>query len=122
MSEIANKPKQRGNPAWVKGGPSPNPNGRATISPEVRAALELDTMEHYTEAKRLIEAAEKTGDLKTALSGRLALLKKTIPDATELVISIPDGLTVRTLRVDPRKLNDEQLAAVHAAQLTAVEP
>lgn len=28
MSEIGNKPKQRGNPAWVKGGPSPNHTGR----------------------------------------------------------------------------------------------
>lgn len=99
-----------------KGGP-----GRAAVSPEVKAALAADTMHHYEEAKRLIAAAEEAGDLKTALTGRLALLKKTVPDATELVVSMPDGLTVRSIRIDPRKLTAVQLAAVHAAVTTARE-
>ena len=104
-----------------KPGQSGNPTGRAAVPPEVRAALQADTMEHYAEAKRLIALAETQGDLKTALTGRLALLKKTVPDASELVVSMPDGLTVRTVRIDPRKLTAEQLAAVHAAQLAASE-
>lgn len=106
-----------------KPGQSGNPNGRAAVPPEVRAALEADTLEHYEEAKRIIAAAEDAGDLKTALHGRLALLKKTVPDATELVISMPDGLNVRSITIDPRKLTPAQLAAVHAAVAVAkVEP
>jgi hypothetical protein len=101
-------------------GKSGNPSGRAAVPPEVRAALEADTLEHYSEAKRIIAAAEASGDLKTALHGRLALLKKTVPDATELVISMPDGLTMRSITIDPRKLTETQLAAVHAA-VTAAE-
>lgn len=106
--------------AW-KPGQSGNPQGRAAVPPEVRAALQADTLEHYSEAKRLIAEAESVGDLKTALHGRLALLKKTVPDATELVVSMPEGLTMRSITIDPRKLTETQLAAVHAAISTAKE-
>lgn len=99
-----------------KGGP-----GRARVRPEVAAALEADTLEHYAEAKRLIALAEKDGDLKTALDGRLKLLKKTVPDATELVVSLPDGLTVRTLRIDPKRLTAEQLKQLHALYAEAAK-
>ena len=107
--------------AW-KPGQSGNPNGRAAVPAEVREALTATTLPRLATLERLATEAESTGDLKTAAHIHLALLKKTVPDATELVISMPDGLTVRTLHVDPRKLTDEQLAAVKAAQLTAVEP
>lgn len=102
-------------------GQSGSPGGRVPVPPEVRKALAADTLEHYEEAKRLIALAEETGDLKTALTGRLALLRKTVPDASELIISIPEGVNVRTLTIDPRKLSKEQLAAIHAAQTAARE-
>src|SRR3990167_9132853 len=104
-----------------KPGQSGNPGGRAAVPPEVRDALIADTMERYTRIKKLSLDAEQAGDLKTAAHIELALLKKTVPDATELVVSMPEGLTVRSVTIDPRKLTAEQLAAVHAAITTAKE-
>lgn len=103
--------------AFKPGGPG-GP-GRAAVSPEFRELLARDSPEHYRKAVELTEKAEDAGDLKTALHGRLALLKKTVPDATELVISMPDGLSVRSITIDPRKLTPAQLAAVHAAVAVA---
>ena len=119
--EIAGKvPAKRGNPNWTKG-VSGNPNGRAAVPPEVREALTATTLPRLATLERLATDAEDAGDLKTAAHIHLALLKKTVPDATELVISMPDGLNVRSITIDPRKLKAEHLAAVMAVQVAAKE-
>jgi hypothetical protein len=104
--------------AW-KPGQSGNPQGRAAVPPEVREALTSTTLPRLATLERLATEAETSGDLKTAAHIHLALLKKTIPDATELVISMPEGLTMRSITIDPRKLTETQLAAVHAAVTAA---
>jgi hypothetical protein len=81
----------------------------------VREALVADTLDRYARIKRLSLDAEAAGDLKTAAHIELALLKKTVPDATELVLKVPDGLTVRTVKIDTRRLTKEQLEALRAA-------
>jgi hypothetical protein len=103
-----------GNPNWTKGGPSPNPGGRRALPPELRDALLSDTLPRYRRLQALAKKAEKKGDLKTAAHIELALLKKTIPDATELVVSMPEGLEVRDRRIDPKKLSTEELRTLVA--------
>ena len=102
-----------------KPGQSGNPGGRAAVPSEVREALASTTMERLQTLGRLAGEAEDQGDLKTAAYIHLALLKKTVPDASELVISMPEGLSVRSITIDPRKLTEAQLAAVHAAVTAA---
>lgn len=97
-------------------GKSGNPGGRPAMSDAAREYLAANTRARVERLERLATDAEESGDLKTAAHIELSLLKKTMPDATELVVSMPEGLTVRTVRIDPRKLTAEQLAAVHAAQ------
>lgn len=118
--ETAQKPKKKVGRPFVKGF-SGNPGGRPSLPPDLKAALAADTMEHYVAAKRIAARAEQEGDLRTASTVRLALLRKTVPDATELVLSMPEGLTVRQVSVDPRKLTEEQLKAILAAQEVARE-
>lgn len=119
MKKIQNKAgtKPRGNPNWVKGGPSPHPGGRPALPPEVRDSLAADTMPRIKRLKKLSADAEAAGDLKTAAHIELALLKKTVPDATELVLSIPDGIEVRQKVLDPKKLSADELRQL--AELTA---
>ena len=93
-----------------KGGP-----GRKKMPADLKAAIAADSLPLYEKAKALAEKAEKKGDLRTASTIVLALLKKSAPDATEFVVKMPEGLTVRTLRVDPKKLTREQLEALRAA-------
>ena len=85
-------------------GKSGNPGGRPAVPPEVREALVQTTLPRLATLERLTLAAEVAGDIKTASGIHLALLKKTVPDATELTISMPDGLNVRSITIDPRKL------------------
>lgn len=125
MSQSASKTdadKKRAAPksAW-KPGQSGNPNGRAAVPPEVRDALQADTLARYQRLKKLSADAESAGDLKTAAHIELALLKKTIPDATELVVSMPEGLNVRSVSIDPKKLTKEQLEVIQAAIATATK-
>lgn len=118
MSDSASRSdakKRKAPPHAWKPGQSGNPNGRAAVPPEVRDALQADTLARYERLKQLSAEAESSGDLKTAAHIELALLKKTVPDATELVVSMPEGLSVRSVTIDPKKLTKEQLAAVHAA-------
>ena len=97
-----------------KPGQSGNPRG-TSLPADVREALVADTLDRYARIKRLSLDAEAAGDLKTAAHIELALLKKTVPDATELVLKVPDGLTVRTVKIDTRRLTKEQLEALRAA-------
>lgn len=97
-------------------GQSGNPKGRAPLAEEVREALAADTLTRYAKLKELSSKAEKDGDLKTAATIELALLKKTVPDATELVVHVPNGVTVRKLELDPRKLTKEQLEMLRDLQ------
>lgn len=100
-----------------KPGQSGNPSGRRALPPELRDALLADTLPRYKRLESLARKAERDGDLKTAAHIELALLKKTVPDATELVVSMPEGLEVRDRRIDPKKLTTEELRTL--AALTA---
>lgn len=97
----------------------PGGPGRPPMDPELKAVLAANTLPLYRRAEALAEKAEDAGDLRTASTVILALLKKSLPDATELVISMPEGLNVRSITIDPRKLKPEQLAALMALQVTA---
>lgn len=113
---VADKKRAAPRSAW-KPGQSGNPAGRAALPPEVRDSLVADTMPRINRLKKLSAKAEKAGDLKTAAHIELALLKKSVPDATELVLSIPDGIEVRQKVLDPRKLSADELRQL--AELTA---
>ena len=105
--------------AFKPGGP-PGP-GRPPMDPELKAVLAANTLPLYRKAEALAVKAEDGGDLRTASTIVLALLKKSLPDATEFVISMPEGLTMRSITIDPRKLKPEHLAAVMAVQVAAKE-
>lgn len=65
MTEFENKPEQkrkRGNPNWVKGGPSPNPAGRPGGYDEFRATCKS----HSPEAVAALRAAIAEGDVQAA--------------------------------------------------------
>lgn len=72
MSEIDKMPKQqgkRGNPAWVKGGPSPNPAGRPGGYEEFRALCK----ERSPQAVAALEAALSNGDASAVAAARVLL-------------------------------------------------
>jgi hypothetical protein len=122
VSEKDNKGgSKRGNPNWRQGGPSPNPGGRRALPAELRDALLADTYPRYKRLQALAKKAEAKGDFKTAAHIELALLKKMVPDATELVVSMPEGLTVKDARVDPKKLNTEELKTLMALTAKATK-
>lgn len=127
MSKTAssgNAKKRKAPPHAWKPGQSGNPKGRAAVPPEVREMLAADTVEHYRGAVDLIAKAEAAGDLKTALHGRLSLLRKTVPDATEMVIHVPDGLELRDRRIDLKKFTADEVKAFTelVAKATKGEP
>lgn len=97
-------------------GQSGNPGGRKKLPDDLKAALAADSLALYKKAKQLAEKAEQEGDLKTAGSIVLGLLKKTIPDAQTLLVGDVDGKPLRLLRVDPKTLTKEQLEALIAVQ------
>jgi hypothetical protein len=64
--EIENMSGKPGNPAWVKGGPSPNPGGRPKASTALKQALEALAIDDDTATKKLKRLLESTDD-KVAL-------------------------------------------------------
>lgn len=61
MSEIGNKPEQeetprRGNPAWVKGGPSPNPSGTSKDVRELHALVRTGIPRAFEKALKFLES------------------------------------------------------------------
>lgn len=97
-----------------KPGQSGNPGGMKPMPANLKAALAADSMALYEEAKRLYERAKEEGELKVAAQLIIALLKKSVPDASTLIIEGPDGGPVQVTRLDPKKLTKEQLEAVLA--------
>lgn len=106
--------------AW-KPGQSGNPKGRAAVPAEVRDALVADTMPRLKRLAKLSADAEAAGDLKTAAHIELALLKKTVPDAAELVVSVPDGLELRDRRIDLKKLSADEVKTFAALAAKATK-
>lgn len=113
MSEIANKPKTRGNPTWVKGGKSPNANGRPPMTAEEREARRL--MAEFTpEAVRLLIAhARGVDDPKVSMDALKHLTANLV--RLSLEVSGPDGGPIETVALDPKRLTTEQLEAIVAA-------
>ncbi len=114
MAENSGKTAKRGKP--FKPGESGNPGGRPKLPSELKEALAADTLVLYEKAKDLAEKAEAMGDLKTAGSIVLGLLKKTMPDAQTLLVGDPDGKPLRTLVIDPKRLSKDELAMLIAIQ------
>ena len=100
-----------------KPGQSGNPGGMKPMSPEVKAALAADSLPLYHKAKALLERAEQEGDLRVAAMLVMGLLKKSIPDAQELLVGGLKGAEPIRLKVDPRALTKEQLQALVAVQM-----
>lgn len=101
---------------WAPG-QSGNPRGRAALPPEVRDALKADTLVRYERLKKLSKDAEESGDLKTAATIELALLKKQIPDLSAVEITGQDGGPLQLHQtIDLRKLSEAELRALKAMQ------
>jgi hypothetical protein len=96
-------------------GKSGNPRGD-NLPPEVRQALRLDTLTRYERLKKLSLDAEANGDLKTAATIELALLKKQIPDLSAVEVTGEGGGPLQVAAVDVRKLNAEGLAALRVVR------
>src|SRR5580698_9533960 len=97
MSTIDNIPpeKRRGNPAWVKGGGSPNPGGRPKALREIEAMLDSEhrTVENmretYRRLKELAFAGERDGFFKLyleRLQGPVREIEIDLDDAPQEVI------------------------------------
>lgn len=97
-----------------KPGQSGNPGGRPKMDPDLKRALAADSLPTYQEAWALYEMAKKDGNLKVASTLILGLLKKMVPDTSELLVAAPDGGPVRVLSIDPKKLTTAQLDALLA--------
>lgn len=95
-------------------GETRNPGGRPKMDPELKRVLAADALPTYREAWALYREAKEGGDLRVAKDILLGLLRKMIPDTTELLVAAPDGGPVRVVNVDPRKLTTEQLDALLA--------
>lgn len=92
-------------------GQSGNPGGMKAMPSDVKENLAANTMPRIKRLEKLSADAEAAGDLKTAAYIELALLKKSLPDATEMVIHVPDGIEVRQRLIDPKKLSADELQA-----------
>lgn len=90
-------------------GQSGNPRGDK-VPAEVRAALKADTLPRYERLKQLSLEAERNGDLKTAATIELALLKKQIPDLSAVEVTGAEGGPVQMEQINPRRLSAEDLA------------
>lgn len=97
-------------------GQSGNPGGRKKLPDDLKAALAADSLALYEKAKKLAAKAEKKGDLKTAATIVLGLLKKTIPDAQTLLVGDLDGKPLQVMRIDPKTLTKAELDALIAVQ------
>lgn len=77
------------NPAWVKGGPSPNPSGRTKMTEAQRMARELREAAQPAIARMLIKMAlDETAEPSHRLIAAKAILED-LPSQVEL--SNPDG-------------------------------
>lgn len=106
-------------PTAFKPGQSGNPGGRPKMDPKLRDALISDTPKRYERLQLLSRKAEKKGDLKTAAHIELSLLKKVVPDTTELLVgdSDPSTSALRTLtQLDPKKMTEEELEQIISIQ------
>jgi hypothetical protein len=119
MRRVEGNDKATKKPGGITGkgfrpGRSGNPGGMKPMPADLKAALAADTWPRYERLKALSAKAEAEGDLKTAAHIELSLLKKSVPDATTLIIQGPDGGAVQVTRLDPKKCTREQLEAVLA--------
>ena len=114
----SNKPATTGGVTGkgFKPGQSGNPGGRKPLPDDLKAALAADSLKLYQKAKQLAEKAEQEGDLKTAGTIVLGLLKKTVPDAQTLLVGDLEGKPLSLVRIDPRTLTGPQLDALLAVQ------
>lgn len=110
--------KRKAPPTAFKPGQSGNPGGRPKMDPDVKRVLTADTLPTYEKAWSLYERALKEGELRVAKDLVLGLLKKMIPDTSELLVAAPDGGPVRVVHIDPKKLTTEQLDALLALRET----
>jgi hypothetical protein len=109
-TEIGSLPKQkrkRGNPAWVKGGPSPNPTGRPGGYEEFRATCKT----YSTEALTALRNAIAHGDVQAA---RVLLeyawgKPSSAPEDLEAVVAANPlaGLTLEQLLVVASRAEEE---------------
>lgn len=102
-------------------GQSGNPGGRKKLPDDLKAALAADSLPLYEKAKQLAAKAEKEGDLKTAATIVLGLLKKTVPDAQTLLVGDVDGKPLQVMRIDPKTLTKAELDALIAVQRAQTE-
>lgn len=66
MNELAPSTPRKGNPAWVPGGPSPNPKGRPPGIVDKRTKVTQALADDAPEITRVVIEAAKAGDLQAA--------------------------------------------------------
>lgn len=84
-----------GNPAWVRGGPSPNPSGRPKIASVVREMARIDTPEAYETVRALMRSGDKD-------STRLAAARTVLQLADVLSGSTSSDGESRSLTPNPQ--------------------
>lgn len=87
--------------------------GRTRMDPDVKAMLVEATPDRIRRLEKLSRDAEADGDRKTAAHIEIALLKKVVPDTTELLVGNSDGTPLR-VGIDIAKLTTEQLEQLAA--------
>ena len=96
----------------VAGSSSLPGGGRPHIPDDVKEALTAGTLPLLEKAHDLIKKAEKAKDYSTAARLVLGLLKKTVPDTQTLLVSTPDGGTLRLDADALRRMSIEDLSAL----------
>jgi hypothetical protein len=102
---MTEKKKRRGNPAWVKGGPSPNPKGsgiaRLWIQKEVTEAVKtaLETAHPEGPAGYFRELAQKKPELFVGIISKLMPTET----AVNVSVSIGDAMADAQRRVEEYK-------------------
>jgi len=83
----ANKAKSKGKPIHrFQPGVSGNPAGRPKLPDDVREALKANTLPLLKRGYALLDLLRDQGDVKTEVTLLLGLLRKTVPDASHLMI------------------------------------
>lgn len=85
-----------------------NKKGGKRLDPDVKAMLVDATPDRIRRLEKLSRDAEDAGDLKTAAHIEISLLKKTVPDTTELLVGGVKGAPLQ-VGINIAKLTTEQL-------------
>lgn len=114
MSTLA----RRGNPEWVKGGPSPNPKGMRPLTPKLREAIHLAREWAPKGVEGLIELATQRADLSVALRAHEYLLNRVYGQPSQAIQLDSDAATPAALASQAAMLA-AALASLQAAASNA---